>query len=209
MVYAMRFMTPERATQGHDPPMRSSVQWALLGLVIERPSYGYELANRLERHFDGVLRLSSLSYVYTSLKALQASGLVEEVEGEGGTRQPKPCYRATAQGKRRFLESFAEQIREDFRRSQIFARQLAVFAHEPQLGLELIERVRQVCMEEASSTVIVASDETPEDLASGLADRLASREYRLTMNAKHPWLEYARIEFEALASRRAGRHEPS
>jgi DNA-binding PadR family transcriptional regulator len=205
----MQLMRTERVTEGYDTPMRSSVQWALLGLVIERPSYGYELARRLERQFDGLLGLSSPSYVYTSLKALESKGLVEAVEGQGGARQPKPRYRATAEGIRRFQEWFAERIREDSRRSQIFARQLAVFAHEPQLGLELIERVRQVCMEEASSATIVASDEAPVDLASGLAARLASTEYRLTMNAKHPWLEYARHEFETLASRRVGRHEPS
>ena len=29
-------------------PMQSAVQWALLGLVIERPSYGYELVKRFE-----------------------------------------------------------------------------------------------------------------------------------------------------------------
>jgi DNA-binding PadR family transcriptional regulator len=29
--------------------MRSLVNWALLGLVIERPSYAYELARRFER----------------------------------------------------------------------------------------------------------------------------------------------------------------
>jgi DNA-binding PadR family transcriptional regulator len=186
MVYATRLMTPEKATKEHDTPMRSSVQWALLGLVIARPSYGYELANRLEREFDGLLRLSSLSYVYTSLKALEARGLVKEVEGKGGTRQPKQRYLATAKGERRFRESFAEQIREDFRRSQILARQLAVFAHQPQLGIELVECVRQVCMEEAGSAMIVASDEAQMDLASGLAARLASTDYRLTMNAKHP-----------------------
>jgi DNA-binding PadR family transcriptional regulator len=202
-------MMTERATEGDEAPMRSSVQWALLGLVIEHPSYGYDLARRLERQFDGLLRVSSLSYIYTLLKVLQGRGLIEEVEGKGGARQPKPRYRATSEGVRCFQEWFAERVREDFRRSQVFARQLAVFAHDPQLGLELIERVRQVCMEEASSAMIVTPDEAPADLASGLAARLASTDYRLTMDAKHPWLEYARHEFEALASRGTGRHEPA
>ena len=39
--------------------MQSPVNWALLGLVIERPSYAYELAQRFERTYDG--RRSSLS----------------------------------------------------------------------------------------------------------------------------------------------------
>jgi DNA-binding PadR family transcriptional regulator len=189
--------------------MRSAVHWALLGLVIERPSHGYELAHRFERAFDGILYLSSLSYIYTSLKALESRGLVEAITGKGGARQPKPRYRATAEGVRQFEEWFAERVREDFRRSQLFSRQLAVFAHNPDIGLKLVERVRQVCMEEASNATIVSRDTASMDLASGLAARLTSTEYRLTMNAKHPWLEYARREFEALATSQGRQHEPS
>ena len=35
--------------------MQSPVNWALLGLVIERPSYAYELAKRFERTYGSVL----------------------------------------------------------------------------------------------------------------------------------------------------------
>src|ERR1700731_3478506 len=55
--------------------MQSHVNWALLGLVIERPSYAYELAQRFERTYDGSLALSSVSHVYTALRALQDRGL--------------------------------------------------------------------------------------------------------------------------------------
>ena len=51
-------------------PPQSQVQWGLLALVIERPSYGYELATRFERAYGGALRLSSTSYAYTALQAL-------------------------------------------------------------------------------------------------------------------------------------------
>src|SRR5271168_3961392 len=79
-------------------PMRSPVNWALLGLVIERPSYGYELVKRFQREYEDVLPLSSESHVYTALKALERRGLIEETPGKGGGRQPKPCYHATATG---------------------------------------------------------------------------------------------------------------
>lgn len=35
--------------------MRSPLNWALLGLVIQRPSYGYELVQRFERIYEDAL----------------------------------------------------------------------------------------------------------------------------------------------------------
>ncbi len=57
--------------------MRSLVSWSLLGLVIERPSYGYELVQRFERTYGDVLELSSPSQIYTALDALQRRSLIE------------------------------------------------------------------------------------------------------------------------------------
>ena len=37
-------------------PMHSPVNWALLGLIIERPSYAYALAQRFERTYGSPLR---------------------------------------------------------------------------------------------------------------------------------------------------------
>lgn len=36
-------------------PMRSPVNWTVLGLVIERSSYGWELWTRFERLYDDVM----------------------------------------------------------------------------------------------------------------------------------------------------------
>jgi DNA-binding PadR family transcriptional regulator len=43
--------------------MQSPVNWALLGLVIERPSHAYELAHRFDRTYDGALSLSEPPWV--------------------------------------------------------------------------------------------------------------------------------------------------
>src|ERR1700684_77907 len=84
--------------------MKSAVNWALLGLVIERPSYAYELAQRFDRTYEGALSLSSTSHVYTALGALSDRGLIEELAGSRVGRQPKPRYRAPAQGRGRSCE---------------------------------------------------------------------------------------------------------
>jgi DNA-binding PadR family transcriptional regulator len=193
-----------RAKKGAGP-MQSAVQWALLGLVIERPSYGYELAQRFENAYAGMLHLSGVSYVYTALDTLQRRGMIEEIPGTRSGRQPKPRYRATADGVDRYKERLTTQIQEDFRRSRLFARQLAVFAHEPEIALEVIERYGEACLEEASDAPILAPPHSPADAVSGLAARLVSEESRLAMEAKLPWVEYARGEFEALIDGGAGK----
>jgi DNA-binding PadR family transcriptional regulator len=181
-------------------PMQSAVHWALLGLVIERPSYGYELANRFEHAYAGMLQLSGFSYVYTALDTLQCRGMIEELPGTRTGRQPKPRYRATAEGINSYQERLITQMREDFRRSRLFARQLAVFAHEPEMALDVIERYGQACLEEAGETPVLTTAGT--DAVAGLAERLVSEERRLAMGARLPWIDYARREFKALATGR-------
>lgn len=179
--------------------MQSAVHWALLGLVIERPSYGYELAHRFEHTYAGMLHLSGVSYVYTALDTLQRREMIEEIPGTRTGRQPRPRYRATAEGVHSYKERLIAEIHEDFRRSRLFARQLAVFAHEPEMALEVIERYGEACLEEASKTPVAPPPESPADAVAGLASRLISEEGRLAMEAKLPWVDYARREFRALA----------
>lgn len=192
-----------RTAKRSSGPMQSAVHWALLGLVIERPSYGYELAHRFEHAYAGMLHLSGISYVYTALDTLQRRALIEEIPGTRAGRQPKPRYRATDDGIRAYQERLTDQIQEDMRRARLFARQLAVFAQEPEMGLEIIERYGEACLQEAASAPLpsTASDPHPDPVA-GLASRLVSEESRLSMEAKLPWVEYARREFKALAASR-------
>jgi DNA-binding PadR family transcriptional regulator len=192
-------MMEKRPRRG-SAPMQSAVHWALLGLVIERPSYGYELAHRFEHAYAGMLQLSGFSYIYTALDTLQCRGMIEEIPGTRTGRQPKPRYRATEEGVLSYQERLIAQMREDFRRSRLFARQLAVFAHEPEIALEVIERYGQACLEEAGETPVVAPAGTCTDAVSGLAARLVSEERRLAMGARLPWIDYARREFKALTN---------
>ena len=100
-IWEERAIAPEIApepTKKAPAPMQSAVHWALLGLVIERPSYGYELAHRFEHAYDGMLRLSGISYVYTALDMLQRRGMIEEIAGTRAGRQPKPRYRSYRRG---------------------------------------------------------------------------------------------------------------
>jgi DNA-binding PadR family transcriptional regulator len=194
--------------------IRSPVYWALLGLVIEREGYGYELLKRFERDFGDILPISSESHIYRALSVLESRGLIEEVPGTGTSqqvsslRQPKPHYRATLVGMHGYRDWLLAQVRSDRRQSQLFMRQLAVFSREPEVGLEILERYAHACLEEAESGSIVSSDPSP-DTAPGLAARLISEESRLVMEARLPWISYARRQFEALSEVKKSSDEPA
>ncbi len=175
-------------------PMTSQVNWALLGLLIERPGYGYQVMQRFERAYGDVLPLGSDSHIYTALNELKSRGFIEETTGVGvvqsGTeRQPKQSYQATDEGARRYREWMFAQAWEDRRQSRLFVRQLAAFEREPEVALEILDGYEKACLREASQM---------PPAPGGLADRLLAEESRLAMEGRLPWVEYARSEFGAL-----------
>jgi DNA-binding PadR family transcriptional regulator len=186
-------------------PMHSSVNWALLGLVIERPSYAYELAQRFEHTYEGVLALSSVSHVYTALAALRGRSLIEEVPGTRVGRAGKAHYRATASGLEGYLQWLVGQVSEDRRRQQLLVLQLAGLRRNPDTALKVIERYEQACLAEASRLPIAGDAAASLDVSSQLRARLIAEEHRLAVGAKLTWIEYARREMKALISARTPR----
>jgi DNA-binding PadR family transcriptional regulator len=185
--------------------MQSPVNWALLGLVIERPSYAYKLAQRFDRTYEGALSLSSTSHVYTALRALLDRELIEEVPGSGTGRQPKPCYRATGQGLEHYQRWLVSQLPEERRRQRLFAVELAALMSEPELARTVIDGYEQECLREAGQSTL-AGEAYANDAPSALASRLASEENRLALGARLAWVQYVRAELRKIAERKpAGR----
>ncbi len=182
--------------------MQSPVNWALLSLVIERPSYAYELAKRFERTYGSVLSLSSVSHAYTALAALRERGLIEELPGSRKGRQPKPRYEATARGLEEYEHWLVGQLGEDGRRQRLFVLQLATFSHDPQAALSILGRYEQACLAEAQRMPISARGGSQPDGAGELAARLAGEDRRLALGAKLQWVQYARRELSSLADAR-------
>lgn len=182
--------------------MRSPVNWTVLGLVIERPSYGWELWKRFERLYGDVLAVGSESNIYAALNKLRENGFIEEVDGSrnwmpDATRQPKPHYRATAEGLEAYEGWLIAQEREHSRRLLQFARQLGAFARQPQTALAILGRYEQACLDDKQARIPTTS-EFPAHVVPGLADRLASSYGRSIKTATLGWIAYARQEFEAL-----------
>lgn len=182
--------------------MRSPVNWAVLGLTIERPSYGYEILQRFERNYGELLRLSSPSQIYTALDSLVDRELIEatiEPPTGAASRQPRLNYRATEEGVRRYQEHLIGQADEGRRRAGLFARELAALA--PEAALAVLDHYEQSCLTQATAARPAQSGPAAPEASASLADRLAAEEERLAMEAKLPWIEYARRELRAVVDR--------
>jgi DNA-binding PadR family transcriptional regulator len=178
--------------------MHSSVNWALLGLIIARPSYAYELARRFERTYEGALSLSSVSHVYTALGTLRERALVREVsEDGGGLSRSRRRYEATSAGLVEHAQWLVAQASDERRRQRLLVTQLGALAATPERALEVLAEYEQVCLAE-----LAAAPGAGEDAAGmiGLIARLVGEETRLSLAAKLRWVQYARAQ---LASRAA------
>src|SRR3984957_20672954 len=160
------------ATQGSAFAMRSPIGWGVLGLLIERTGYGYDLVNRFERTYGDTIELSSPSQIYKALTALEDRGLIEKISPLEELRQPKPHYRATAAGLRDYQDWLLVQVPQERQRSSLFAIQLAML--EPRVALELLDRCERAYLSQQT-----AADGSSLGGASTLAGRLVAEVKRL------------------------------
>jgi DNA-binding PadR family transcriptional regulator len=186
-------------------PMQSSVNWALLGLIIERPSYVYELAQRFERTYADALSLSSASHAYAALGTLSQRGLIEEIPGTRTGRQPKPHYRATARGLAEYHEWLIGQVAEERRRQQVLLLQLTALTRDPEAAMTVLGDYERACLDETRASRIPDENESSPDESMALQARLIAEEKRLAVGAKIAWTRYARSEIRALLGSRAHR----
>lgn len=178
-------------------PMHSSVNWALLGLIIERPSYAYELARRFERTYDGAIALSSVSHVYTALANLRERGLVEEIATTGPEPRTKRRYRATTLGEGEHARWLIGGIAEERRRQRVLSVQLGALAHEPSRAIAVLDEYEQACLDEIAAAPAGGAEEKGPGVTR-LVARLAGEETRLSVAAKLKWAQYARVQLAAL-----------
>jgi DNA-binding PadR family transcriptional regulator len=89
------------------PPTAMSIRHPVLGLIIERPSYGYQLAKRLEERCPGLEWGSTGVYsaldTLERLKQVRATGPLRETHGSGRAANRR-MYEATDKGRDGFRE---------------------------------------------------------------------------------------------------------
>ena len=180
--------------------MTSLVYWTLLGLVIERPSYGQELYNRFERKYGDVVRLSGASHVYGALDSLEERTLIERIPGTGPDRATQDPLQGHLTGDQQLPGMVMEQFVAAQRHSQeLWVRQFSVFASDPDTALCMLVELESQHLKEAERTGHSAG--APIGSRAEMIDDLVSERQRLAEGGLLKWLQYAQDRFEALRRR--------
>jgi DNA-binding PadR family transcriptional regulator len=86
-------------------------EYAILGLLRERPLHGYEIARRFSADLDlGLVLPLDMSNVYALLKDLQEQGLIEGQRQTVGQRPPRTVFHLTDDADAQFLHWLEQPV---------------------------------------------------------------------------------------------------
>jgi DNA-binding PadR family transcriptional regulator len=125
------------------------LEFAILGLLHDRPMHGYELRKQLGATL-GMFRAFSYGSLYPTLRRMQAAGWIAEDDSDDAavpppltSRRGKVVYRLTAEGKERFGELLGE-ARPDAFEDDGFGVHFAFFAQtDAAVRLRILEGRRR------------------------------------------------------------------
>jgi DNA-binding PadR family transcriptional regulator len=188
---------------------------AVLGLVIQRPGYGYQLEQRVKERFGSAQFVASS--IYKALGRLEKDNLIrvaggsEEIELADAERQRRIKYEATQEGVGYFREwlrasSSAPLVREELQLRIAFCE-----PHELPRLIEIIHGEEQVCL--AMLGDFQRSVREGEQLNGKLERREWSRLMDMAVDhaeagfwdARIRWLQDVRVFLEGLRAE-AGRY---
>jgi DNA-binding PadR family transcriptional regulator len=152
---------------------RLSTKHVVLGLMIDRPSYGYRLQQQIGERL-GFLGLAE-SAVYKTIERLEEDGWVEEV-GErqvGRTRRgvPRVLYHATDEGVAQFKRWMAEPSDRTVLRDELQAKLVLSDPDDLPRLVEMAEAQARECLAELAllsrpSLATAATPDVPWDAAA-------------------------------------------
>jgi DNA-binding PadR family transcriptional regulator len=167
-----------------DAVLPSLIDGIILALVIEKPSYGYELHKRFERRFGEFLS-TSLANVYDALGRLEDDEYVEVAGHSGARGRPRVNFRATTKGIDTHLSWLAERLREDPQRFPLLSRLASTSLRRTDAKLKVIDRFVEDSSQEARQ---IAMPECDDELLWDLFIEL----HRRMVTAQLEWGAYAR-----------------
>jgi DNA-binding PadR family transcriptional regulator len=183
--------------------VKAGTKYAVLGLLLERPSYGYEVLVRFRRAFDAGQWAISPQGLYASLDRLERDGLIEPVTvqaAETSRRQPKTPYRVTEHGAdalQRFLET---PMGANPSRAEFLVRLQCAASRETDALLLMLDGYERACLDELGRIGAEAREEDDAHAHVGrLVERLSREDRRLGIQARLTWIQFARQELRSLA----------
>lgn len=179
--------------------MKAGTNYAVLGLLLEQPSYGYEVLVRFRRAFDVADWDISPQGLYGALDRLERDGLIEPVRApprDASRRQPKTPYRVTPDGAQELRRFLATPMSAEPSRAELLVRLQCVAERDADGLLQMLDAHEQACLDELGRIGAEAPAAQPTGRDS-LVERLALEERRLCIQARLLWIDYARHELRA------------
>jgi DNA-binding PadR family transcriptional regulator len=184
--------------------VRSPLQAIVLGLVIQRPSYGYEIADRCQRLCGSFLHVHQTS-IYGALERLNNVGLIEALDRRPrltGHRERR-YFRVTTEGGRQHQHWAESEIRPETERAQLLAR-IATAGRSGTKGLRLaLDRYERVLANQAENLAENQVVDASYPSLDALCERLVIVERRIALAGSEEWLAVARDEVNDFEVRRA------
>jgi DNA-binding PadR family transcriptional regulator len=179
-----------------------SAKHAVLGLVIDQPSYAYRIASGVRRQ----LRFADLadSYPYWALERLENEGMVRRVDEDGkplpsGTPGRRAIYEATPLGVASFEGWLLSTAAEPPLREDLHFRIALCRPHDAPRMIELVHGQELVCLGRVQDLKRVSEADAGEGSEWDRMVRVISRDAELAFwHARIEWLQGVREMLEKL-----------
>lgn len=185
-----------------------STRLAVLGLLLERPSWGYELVARFERTFGEQpweWRVTPAA-VYQALKRLESDGMIESNSDEEDEREPdstqrrmRQSYRVTGNGARSMREWLVTPMSSSPSQEELLIRVHFGDTSDETLRA-MLKRHAEVCLEELERVAAAP--------AATRMQRLVKEDRRLAVQARLSWIDFALAELRSPSDARVRPVEP-
>lgn len=139
-----------------------SMKYAVLGMLIERRGYGYDLANRLQRRLGPGFR-AAYGAVYVSLDQLAKEQLVAESKRVQVGRQVKVYYAATPAGEERFRAWMREAPSREPLRGELYLKLAVAQGADLSLLRDELERLERECLRDIEAHSALIADQHDGD----------------------------------------------
>lgn len=170
----------------------SPVTGALLGFLLERPSYGYELAQRINERMGPSWHLATSS-IYPVLDRLESERLirrsVKELPGRARQRE-RVTYHATTEARQAFEQWMSRPVRKEPIRTELLAKIAVSRPQDAPLLLAALDEYERACLEMLEAA---GADERSSGRWSTLLVELVDEAADQHLRADLAWVAFARL----------------
>lgn len=168
------------------------IKQALLALLSDRPTYGYQLKSSFEAA-TGTAWVLNIGQVYSTLGRMERDGLIV---GLGEDDEGRPRYQLSAVGREELADWLATAVeRSVATRDEVTMKVLMAAA------TDVVDPYEPIATQRAASLQILQEATLARNAASTVADRLHLERLIANTTAELRWLEVAEAELERPESR--------